>query len=411
MKQLNLFLFLLLCGLLSLGQLQRVPLGPFTAIYLHEIVLIIWSALLFFSNQSIHFSQLKRLFFAIKSSPVKIVLLVISIVGWILAAITNSLPLWTVLFTARLIFYLTWAWLVVSTKPISQNWWRTGYLAAGLSIMLLGFLQYIFIPDTRFLSILGWDDHYYRLLSTQLDPNFTGLLLTITLFWWWSTPFSWWQWLIHGLNKQQLGWVQQATTIAVSGLLLLAIGLTFSRASWLALLVGLGVVASAQKKYRTQLIAPSSLMVAGIGGLIIFATLFMQPTGEGKNLLRTASVTARLSATSIWLQSLTPYQLLLGRGLFVPPPTTLHVAEGISADHANLPDNVLILAISSFGIVGTILLLILCYQWLSSHQQPALTLAILAAVLTHSMFNNSLLQVFVLLFVLGNLIQQRLANN
>lgn len=410
MKQFNLFFFLLLCGLLSLGQLQRIMLGPFTAIYLHEIVLGIWSIFLILFNQNAYFSQLKRLFLAVKRSPFPLIFLAIVVAGWVGAATTTSLALWTLLFTTRLCFYLAWGWLIIALQPVSKSWWRTGYLSAGLMLMVLGFLQYFFLPDTRFLSILGWDDHYYRLLSTQLDPNFTGLLLTITLFWWWSTPFNWWQWLVHGLSKQQLMRLKQAATVVISGLLVLAIGLTFSRASWLALLVGLGVIATIKKNYRTKVLAPSSLMVMGIGVLIMAVALLMQPATEGTNILRTASITARLDATNLWLQSLTPYQFLIGRGAFVPPAPTLQLSEGVTADHANLPDNLLVLALSSLGLLGTALLLIGCYRWLVQYPQPPFTIAILAAAITHSMFNNSLLQVFVLLFVLGNLIEQQLSD-
>src|SRR3989304_8999963 len=45
------------------------------------------------------------------------------------------------------------------------------------AIAVFGLAQYILIPDTRFLAVLNWDDHYYRLLSTLLDPNFTGIIL------------------------------------------------------------------------------------------------------------------------------------------------------------------------------------------------------------------------------------------
>src|SRR5688572_7671325 len=43
----------------------------------------------------------------------------------------------------------------------------------GFSLILflaLGLLQYIFLPDLRFLKNIGFDDHLYRLTSTFLDP-------------------------------------------------------------------------------------------------------------------------------------------------------------------------------------------------------------------------------------------------
>ena len=36
--------------------------------------------------------------------------------------------------------------------------------------------QYLLLPDLRLYKNLGFDDHYYRLAGTLLDPNFTGAI-------------------------------------------------------------------------------------------------------------------------------------------------------------------------------------------------------------------------------------------
>src|SRR3989338_6680935 len=47
----------------------------------------------------------------------------------------------------------------------------------------LGLGQYIFLPDTRFLLSYGWDEHYWRLIGTVLDPNYMGVMMgMIVLF-------------------------------------------------------------------------------------------------------------------------------------------------------------------------------------------------------------------------------------
>ncbi|MFZ2202248.1 MAG: hypothetical protein WAV56_02515, partial [Microgenomates group bacterium] len=54
----------------------------------------------------------------------------------------------------------------------------TRYLVLAAAILLIiGSLQYFLLPDVRFLAYLGFDDHYYRLIGSFLDPNFTGLVL------------------------------------------------------------------------------------------------------------------------------------------------------------------------------------------------------------------------------------------
>jgi hypothetical protein len=264
------------------------------------------------------------------------------------------------------------------------------------------------IPDARSLSILGWDDHYYRLLSTQLDPNFTGLLLVITMFWLWSLPFTFWQWLIHGLTTIQLKLVQKTVTYIGSGLLLISIGLTFSRSTFLALAVGLSLFVTSrffnqkQKKFLPQ-IALSLLAVTAT--ILVTLHIAPKPDGEGVNLWRTRSVYARIATSNNWMKSLDPYQVLLGRGLFVPPPEELSASTAATADHANLPDNFFVLLLSGFGVLGVLLSMILLSSVSNKLKTDSYTLAILGSVLTHSLFNNSLLQAFVLIFLLGKVVE------
>ncbi len=53
-------------------------------------------------------------------------------------------------------------------------------IMVGMFIAIFGWIQYFIFPDLRVLKVLGWDDHYFRLVSTFFDPAFTGILLTLT---------------------------------------------------------------------------------------------------------------------------------------------------------------------------------------------------------------------------------------
>jgi len=49
-----------------------------------------------------------------------------------------------------------------------------------LAFCLMGFIQYIILPDFTVLdSSLGWDPHKYRLASTFFDPNYAGSFLVL----------------------------------------------------------------------------------------------------------------------------------------------------------------------------------------------------------------------------------------
>ena len=148
-------------------------------------------------------------------------------------------------------------------------------IVEGVAIALFSLLQYLFLPDTRFLFYLGWDEHYFRAIGSFLDPGFTGLLLVLAFLIW-----------VIGLNthkgkKKYLYWL-------AGFILLLAIGLTFSRLAYISLLAGLASMFLVDKKRRLYLLT----------GLILLMIIFFlpKPGGEGVNLFRRSSFIARSGA-------------------------------------------------------------------------------------------------------------------
>lgn len=93
----------------------------------------------------------------------------------------------------------------------------TVLILAGLIISFTGFVQLIFLPDlTRLSSILGYDPHKNRLVSSFLDPNFSGAFIVLSL----NLVFS-----VTSLRSLK--------SYLLSGILLLALVLTFSRSAYL----------------------------------------------------------------------------------------------------------------------------------------------------------------------------------
>ncbi|QQR84053.1 O-antigen ligase family protein [Candidatus Peregrinibacteria bacterium] len=117
---------------------------------------------------------------------------------------------------------------------------------SALVIALFGFLQLRFFPSFLELGLHleGWDPHIGRLLSTWFDPNFVGGLfafvspMAIAVGIYYHRERKWMHFLIAGL---------------VSILLMSALYYTFSRSSYLALVVALGVLSFL--KSRTLLVA------------------------------------------------------------------------------------------------------------------------------------------------------------
>ena len=138
--------------------------------------------------------------------------------------------------------YLT---LVGSKRPI--RWILPILFVSGFLLGLTGLLQFFLYPDLRNLSYLGYDPHFYRVFSTLLDPNFTGMVLVLTLI---SGVF------LFNQSKQKL-WISAGVVVTMATLLL-----TYSRSSYLALVGSIMTWVVLQKKAVTGLILVLLFLVA-----------------------------------------------------------------------------------------------------------------------------------------------------
>jgi len=250
-------------------------------------------------------------------------------------------------------------------------------MVLGIMVALFGFVQYFFYPNLKALEVLYWDPHFYRLASTFLDPNFTGLILVLTLII-----------LINLLleNKKKKGlWL-------AGGMTYVALMLTHSRSSYLAFLVGVGFLAFLRRNWQLFLIA--------LGLLTFSLAILPQPRGEGGKLFRTYTIVGRIEN---WQKSLTIAQdhLLLGVGFntfryaqreygFLEEEDWQESYAGAGADSS------LLFVLATTGLLG-----LASYLWfliragvLAFKQRKKIMgvvcLASLGAILIHSFFLNSL---------------------
>ena len=236
---------------------------------------------------------------------------------------------------------------------------------AGILLALVGWLQYILYPDLRNLYYLGWDPHYKRIFSTFLDPNFLGLILTLTI-------------LIF-LSDTKLLPLKRTLILIFLGVTL---AFTYSRSSFLALLSAL-LFFSLSKK---------NMHIIGIGALLLLLSIILlpRPGGEGVKLERVFSITERLES---WKQGIIIFARhpVLGVGF-----NTLRFAKreygGLSEDwasnHAGAGiENSFIFLGATTGIVG-----LFSYLFLFTHlfrYGKLLTRISLIAIGIHALFLNS----------------------
>jgi hypothetical protein len=369
-------LFLLFLALFALGQLQRIQLTPTVGFHLHDILIFAWVTLSLLTHPQQWRSSIRK--FKLSENKLEAVF-----VGWVILTLLISsfisIPMAApFLYLARVVMYCLFAYSLPFTLSLTSRKHRQLWTYAGLLIGWLGIVQYVVLPDTRFLRMLGWDDHYYRLISTQFDPGFAGILLAITINYLWS--------LKHLPTKLKL---------VITTVLSITIALTFSRASYLSAIFG-SLIIVAPKALRKSLIIVSAVLITFV---LLYLTI-PKPGGEGVNLLRWYSISQRIGSNTQALSSLQPQHWLIGRGLFV---STKESASDLP-QHAAFPDNLFVFVLTGVGIPGLIMFTVLLYKWLAFlYKKDRYLFASWIAVLIHSQFNHSLFQSFVLLMLLGGI--------
>lgn len=252
-------------------------------------------------------------------------------------------------YLARLFIYPS---LYFAVKQIGFTRIKLPILLAFSIFCVLGVAQYLLMPDMRFLKLIGFDDHYYRLIGSFFDPNFTGALLAGVA--------------LYLITKNK--WLPAV-------ILTMMLAATFSRASYLSFAAGLIFILIKRKKL---------IYLAAIALLLLAVFLVPKPFGEGVNLARTVSIFSRLESWKMGIN------LFLQKPIFGWGYNTLRIITGDRFQ----TDNSFIYIAATTGIVGLTTFLNLLYKSLKRVSDLP-TQAFLLAVLTHSLFNNSLFFIWI----------------
>ena len=356
------FLIILLFAVFPLGQLDRFNLaGSEVVIHLNDAIVAVVTLLLTWHHRREFLQNLKT---DALVKPLGFWLLAI------LASLAVNLPhltsrqlLISGLYPLRWFLYAALYLAVAPLPEKSRSLIRPGLIFAGLTVSFVGLLQYIFLPDVSFLKTLDWDDHYYRLVGSFLDPGFTGAILVLAL--------------ILAVEKilqnplQKLFWFLSLgvyTTLA----------LTYSRATYLMYLVAFVVISLARRSSKIFLVA----------ALVLFFTLLVlpRPFGEGVRLTRENSAWARLRN---WQQSAEIWSKhpLFGVGFNAYRYATNSSSK--SHDGAGA-DSSLLLVAATTGLLGLLSYLYILKRLFLQGRNDLVFIASFFAVLVHSAFNNTL---------------------
>lgn len=363
-------------GFLALfGQFGRV-ITPLGAVSWYEIVLASWTLRALYSIGLTKFIQ------DLKSTQLGKAL--VFWVLWIIAtlALNASVGAQSEVFwygsayLGRMLLYIAAAWSFsqIPWSTYQRTWLRSGITCWFLMMTSLGIAQYLVWPDTRLLFWMGWDNHLDRAVGTLLDPGFFGIVAVLGSSW------AYIQWR-HAQHSNSL------LTILTASVSFVAVVLSTSRASYLAWVVSVSVLAWYQRSWKT-------LVLIGLLPL----TLLLLPRdggGEGQKLLRTASIEARGEFTQTQVQQLKPWQYVVGSGWY--SLVALQSPGEYGTSHATTADSTWLHVFVSTGGVGMFLWLWVLWEWWRARQKSLLWIVWLAAILSHGVFAPTLWYPWVML--------------
>jgi hypothetical protein len=231
--------------------------------------------------------------------------------------------------------------------------------------VVFGLIQYFLWPDFTYFKSFNWDPHLSRLVSTYFDPTFTALLYLLFL-------------IILYRGKYN---------VLIIALTYFAIALTYSRSTFLALVICSLFLGLKLKKFK----------IFTLTAIIVTVTILLlpRPPGEGTKLERTSSIKAKIE------------NYKEGFGVFLRSPIIGHGYDNLSYvrqikdinSHSNSGfDSSLLTILTTTGIPG---LLLFIAGLTRLFQRSTLTYQILLlAIFIHSLFANSLLYPWILIFLI-----------
>jgi O-antigen ligase len=254
-------------------------------------------------------------------------------------------------------------------------------LLIGILIVALGFAQYFFYPDLRNLFYLGWDEHLYRMFSVFLDPNFAGVFFVLVLLL-----------LLDDFLKRKTWFLSLFSLVT-----LIAIFLTFSRTALIMLVVSVSIFLILHKKKKMVLILFGFVVL-----FVIFASKYFDI--ENMNLLRTASVNARIdsSRTALAIIQKNP---VFGVGFnsyrYGQIEYGFRKSSSKIFNHADSStDNSYLFVLATTGILWFSFFIYLWYMIVKNNIKNRLAVSSLVGVFISSFFINSLFYPVILLWLL-----------
>lgn len=272
--------------------------------------------------------------------------------------------------------YSSWLWLLqLSNLQLIRESLYSNIKYILTIFVILSFGIFIVSPDMRFLYIMGWDDHYYRLTGLFLDPGFTGLWILWTLL----------LWIEDYIQTPKSTKIHLLRTIIIV-VCITSISLTFSRATYLSAFFAI-LTWSVLKKAKLF----STILIVSIITSIYLAP---KPGGEGVNLTRTSTINYRIINYEESLQTV-QISPIFGIGFNNIPSFKNANYQSLTQNHSSGGYDMSILTLlTTTGAIGTFLWLMIWKQILFNYKNfhkrfIPLIYSFSISIFIHGFFHNS----------------------
>lgn len=309
--------------------------------------------------------------------------IIVSILSLILTPLylTTTEYLISLSYTLRFTLYLFLFYLInIGAFPNLKNTSKI-LLLSGIGVGILGLLQFIFFPNLSFLQPFGWDPHYFRTVSTFLDPNFAGAFFVLTLLL-----------LVQNFSKDKK-WYLYFFIIVYLALLN-----TFSRSSYVMFLVS-GITYSFFKKSKTFFVYTIILFIILLIGFQLYSQLVAKPRG----INREQSASYRIDT---WQDGLIIFQKspFLGVGFnaykYAIKQYQLSDEQFLKSRGSSTNDSSLLYVLSTTGTIGFIIYILFLSSFVKEgFKKNKLLVAAMIGLIIHSLFANSLFYPFILIWI------------
>lgn len=369
---------------LVLGQVIKLPPGIQGGATILDLTLITFSVI-----------ALVKLRFKLKRPPkwliAALIFTSIAFLSLVLSplTLTPNQYLQSFAYPARFAIYILFGWTLLSgVYPKILEDANKIFLLSGVGLAALGLLQLVFIPDLMFLANEGWDPHFFRTVSTLLDPNFTGVYLALTL-------------VIIASQTNKL--LPKKIFLLLFTVTYLAFITTFSRSSALAFIFAFSAMAFLKKSPKLFLFG----VVLFAGFFLVFNT-YQKSVAKPRNIDRQQSAQARFDT---WQQGFEMFQKspILGVGFntyrFALDQYGLGTSGFIQSRGSSTNDSSLLYVLATTGILGIIsylgfLGLVFRQALLSKNDWGIVLAASITGLLVNSFFVNSLFYPWIIFWII-----------